>query len=204
MTNKMENNFNLDQLTNQILEKYGNMTVDNSSEEDINQSLMEMTVELENMLQTSIKPEVNVSFINNSTNQDPEYIYDGDSGFDLRANLENPITLKPLERFLIPTGLHFQIPEGFEIQVRPRSGLAAKQGLSVLNTPGTVDQGYTGEVKVILVNLSNETQTINHGDRVAQAVLCPVMTKRTATLTKVKNISKTDRGSGGFGSTGVQ
>ena len=103
---------------------------------------------------------------------------------------------------MVPTGLSFEIPVGYEIQVRPRSGLAAKQGLSVLNSPGTVDQGYTGEVKVILVNLSNDTVTINHGERIAQAVLCPVITKRTATLKSLTQIHSTDRGDGGFGSTG--
>ena len=143
-----------------------------------------------------------LGFKNVSNNQDPEYIYEGDSGFDLRANLTEPVTLKPLERYMVPTGLSFEIPVGYEIQVRPRSGLAAKQGLSVLNSPGTVDQGYTGEVKVILVNLSNDTVTINHGERIAQAVLCPVITKRTATLKSLTHIHSTDRGDGGFGSTG--
>ena len=104
---------------------------------------------------------------------------------------------------MVPTGLHFKIPEGYELQVRPRSGLAAKQGLTVLNTPGTVDQGYRGEVKVILVNISNDTTTIQHGDRIAQAVLCPVLTKRTAKLQIITDLETTDRGSGGFGSTGV-
>lgn len=200
----MENNFNYEKLTKIVTEKYGNSMVDlnNLSYEDLTSELDVLSDELQNMLLQNTVNKIELGFINKSTNQDPEYIYEGDSGFDLRANLQSPITLGPLERELVPTGLYFQIPEGFEIQVRPRSGLAAKQGLSVLNTPGTVDQGYTGEVKVILVNLSNEKQIINHGDRIAQAVLCPVLTKRTATLTKVADLSQTDRGEGGFGSTG--
>lgn len=200
----MENNFNYEKLTKIVTEKYGNSMVDlnNLSYEDLTSELDVLSDELQSMLLENTVNNIVLGFINKSTNQDPEYIYEGDSGFDLRANLQSPITLGPLEREMVPTGLYFQIPEGFEIQVRPRSGLAAKQGLSVLNTPGTVDQGYTGEVKVILVNLSNEKQIINHGDRIAQAVLCPVLTKRTATLTKVADLSQTDRGEGGFGSTG--
>lgn len=201
----MENNqFNFDKLTRIVTEKYGsNFDLDNM--EDIDTNLQQMSKDLEDMLKSEMGGgTVELGFINTSDNQDPTYVYDGDSGFDLRANLTESITLGPLERFLVPTGLSFQIPVGYEIQVRPRSGLAAKQGLSVLNTPGTVDQGYTGEVKVILVNLSNEKQTINHGDRIAQAVLCPVLTKRTTTLVSVNKLTKTDRGDGGFGSTGKQ
>ena len=200
----MENNFNYEKLTKIVNEKYGNSMVDlnNLSYEDLTSELDVLSDELQSMLLENTVNNIVLGFINKSTNQEPEYIYEGDSGFDLRANLQSPITLGPLEREMVPTDLYFQIPEGFEIQVRPRSGLAAKQGLSVLNTPGTVDQGYTGEVKVILVNLSNEKQLINHGDRIAQAVLCPVLTKRTATLTKVNDLSQTDRGEGGFGSTG--
>lgn len=201
----MENNqFNFDELTRIVTEKYGS-NFDLNDMEDIDDNLQQMSKDLENMLKSEMGGNmVELGFINTSTNQDPTYVYDGDSGFDLRANLSEPITLGPLERFLVPTGLSFQIPVGYEIQVRPRSGLAAKQGLSVLNTPGTVDQGYTGEVKVILVNLSNEKQIINHGDRIAQAVLCPVLTKRTTTLISVNQLTKTDRGDGGFGSTGKQ
>ena len=201
----MENNqFNFDKLTRIVTEKYGsNFDLDNM--EDIDTNLQQMSKDLEDMLKSEMGGGmVELGFINPSDHQDPTYVYDGDSGFDLRANLTESITLGPLERFLVPTGLSFQIPVGYEIQVRPRSGLAAKQGLSVLNTPGTVDQGYTGEVKVILVNLSNEKQTINHGDIIAQAVLCPVLTKRTTTLVSVNKLTKTDRGDGGFGSTGKQ
>ena len=202
----MENNFNWDKITQQVLEKYGDSLKEETFEgdvENIDNILNGMSDDLyEMMRQETVGEGIVLGFKNVSNNQDPEYIYEGDSGFDLRANLTEPVTLKPLERYMVPTGLSFEIPVGYEIQVRPRSGLAAKQGLSVLNSPGTVDQGYTGEVKVILVNLSNDTVTINHGERIAQAVLCPVITKRTATLKSLTQIHSTDRGDGGFGSTG--
>jgi dUTP pyrophosphatase len=200
------NTFNLDRLTEIVTKKYSQslsgIDLDSGDDEDMVNSLSQMSEELENLLNEEVSVKPTIGFINESNNKNPEYIYEGDSGFDLRANLNQTITLKPLERFLVPTGLKFQISEGFEVQVRPRSGLAAKQGLSVLNTPGTVDQGYTGEVKVILVNLSNDTVSVNHGDRIAQAVVCPVLTKKTINLTEVKSVSNTDRGDGGFGSTG--
>ena len=197
------NNFDFEKLTRIATEKFSGLSVDNIDDlNTLNDELAGMEQELKNMMTEEVSNNISLGFRNISNNQDPEYVYEGDSGFDLRANLESPVTLKPLERHLVPTGLYFQIPEGYEIQVRPRSGLASKQGISVLNTPGTVDQGYTGEVKVILVNLSNDKVTIEHGERVAQAVLCPVLTKRNTTLTKLNNITSTDRGEGGFGSTG--
>ncbi len=135
-----------------------------------------------------------------SVNKEPDYAYPTDSGFDLRSNMK--VTLGPLERELVPTGLYLDIPEGFEVQVRPKSGLAIKKGLSVVNTPGTVDQGYTGEIQVILINLSNETHTIEIGDKIAQAVLSPVMAGKHVTLQRVLNVDDKDRGDNGFGSTG--
>lgn len=130
----------------------------------------------------------------------PEYAHAGDSGFDLRAAVSQNIHLHPLERMLVPTGLKFQIPGGFEIQVRPRSGLAHKHGITVLNTPGTVDQGYTGEVKVMLINLGDKPYVIAPGERIAQAVLAPVA---RLPLQQVESVENTDeRGQGGFGSTG--
>tara|TARA_R110000824_G_scaffold9800_9_gene43361 strand:- start:5039 stop:5641 length:603 start_codon:yes stop_codon:yes gene_type:complete len=147
---------------------------------------------------------VKVSFLNKSSNDDPSYKYKDDSGFDLRANLEENMVLKPLERQLVPTGLHFELPESFEIQVRPRSGLAAKNGVTVLNTPGTVDRGYSGEIKIILINLSNDDFTVKHGDRIAQAVVSPVISGRWANLNKLDNLDNTSRGEGGFGSTGIK
>ena len=132
--------------------------------------------------------------------KEPEYAYPTDSGFDLRASEESEIP--PFGRLLIPTGLRFNIPVGCEIQVRPKSGLALKRGLSVLNTPGTVDNGYTGEVKVIVINLSNETQKIEKGDKIAQAVVCPILSGEHIDLIKVKDINGKDRNENGFGSTG--
>jgi len=144
-------------------------------------------------------------FKNESNNPDPEYATSGSSGFDLRANLDSPITIPPHGVRIIPTGLYFEIPENFEIQVRPRSGLAAKNSVTVLNTPGTVDADYRGEVKVILINHSEVGFFVNHGDRIAQAVIASVIGKNFVKLEKVNNIDEnTGRGSGGFGSTGVK
>ncbi len=144
-------------------------------------------------------------FKNESNNPDPEYATTGSSGFDLRANLDSPVTVHPHGVRIIPTGLYFEIPENFEIQVRPRSGLAAKNGVTVLNTPGTVDADYRGEVKVILINHSDNAFVVNHGDRIAQAVIASVIGKNFVKLEKVNNIDEnTERGSGGFGSTGVK
>lgn len=122
------------------------------------------------------------------------------SGFDVRAQLSESISLLPGQHCMVPTGLSFEIPAGYEIQVRPRSGLAAKKGLTVLNTPGTVDADYRGEVKVILINLGQETFVINDQERIAQMILCPVV---QAQLEMVDELSETLRGIGGFGSTGV-
>lgn len=142
-------------------------------------------------------------FSNQSTNEDPAYATAGSSGFDLRANLEEPITIKAGKRAIVPTGLFFGIPENFEIQVRPRSGLAAKNGVTVLNTPGTIDADYRGEIKVILINLGDDDFVVNHGDRIAQAVVASVISKNILNLVKEKEISTdTTRGIGGFGSTG--
>lgn len=142
---------------------------------------------------------IKVKVLNKSSNNLPEYAHPGDSGMDVRADILNPITLGPLERYLVPTGLFFEIPEGYEIQVRPRSGLAAKHGVTVLNTPGTVDSCYRGEVKVILVNLSNETYKIEPGERIAQLVLAKT---EKAELDSVLFIDDTDRGGTGFGNSG--
>jgi dUTP pyrophosphatase len=146
---------------------------------------------------------IELKFVNKSNNPDPEYATEGSSGFDLRANLDSPMTIKSKDYAMVPTGLYFDIPENFEIQVRPRSGLAAKNGVTVLNTPGTVDSDYTGEVKVILINHGNQDFVINNGDRIAQAVLSSVTAKNVVSFSKIEEISKnTNRASGGFGSTG--
>jgi dUTP pyrophosphatase len=134
-------------------------------------------------------------------NQHPEYKTKLSSGADIRAVLKEDLVLKPLERSLIPTGIYVEIPVGYEIQIRPRSGLAIKHGISMVNTPGTVDADYRGEIKVILVNLSNESYTIKNGERIAQMVLAPIV---QAEWIQDDNHSSTNRGSGGFGSTGKQ
>jgi dUTP pyrophosphatase len=140
-----------------------------------------------------------IPIINRSKHALPAYETGQAAGMDLRANLEEPIQLGPLERAIVPTGLYIALPEGFEAQVRPRSGLAAKQGLTVLNSPGTIDSDYRGEIKVILVNLSNSTVQIHDGDRVAQMVIARY---EQAQWTPVETLDETMRGAGGFGSTG--
>ena len=146
-----------------------------------------------------------LKYSNKSTNQDPEYATDGASGFDLRANLDKSIYLEVGHRSIIPTGLYFELPDNFEMQIRPRSGLAAKNGVTVLNSPGTIDTDYRGEIKVILINLGQEDFTINHGDRIAQAVIAQVTAKNYLILKKIDEVeTKTERGSGGFGSTGIK
>jgi dUTP pyrophosphatase len=149
---------------------------------------------------------LSLEFVNESNNPDPEYATDGSSGFDLRANLTETIKLSPQGGFaIIPTGLYFKIPDNFEIQVRSRSGLAAKNQVAVLNSPGTIDADYRGEIKVILINHGKEDFIINHGDRIAQGVLASVTAKNIVNLNRVNSINTdTERGSGGFGSTGIQ
>jgi dUTP pyrophosphatase len=142
-----------------------------------------------------------VKIINTSQNALPAYETEGSAGMDMRANITEPITLKPLERFMIPTGLFIELPLGYEAQVRPRSGLAAKRGLTCLNSPGTIDADYRGELKVILVNLSNEEQTIEVGERVAQMVIAK---HERVIFEVVEVLSETVRGAGGFGSTGTK
>lgn len=138
---------------------------------------------------------------NISTNSLPQYETLGSSGMDIRANLDEDINLQPLQRMLVPTGLFIEIPMGYEAQIRPRSGLAIKQGITCLNTPGTIDADYRGEIKVILINLSKEIVTISNGDRIAQMVIQQI-TK--ANLILVQSISETTRGEGGFGHTGTK
>jgi dUTP pyrophosphatase len=142
---------------------------------------------------------LNVNIINRSNNPLPHYATEGSSGMDMRAWLEDDLVLQPMERSLVPTGLFIELPEGYEVQVRPRSGLAIKQGLTCLNSPGTVDADYRGELKVILVNLSTEPQTIRTGDRIAQMVMQKV---EKINWQPVVAINETLRGEGGFGHTG--
>ncbi|MRI62677.1 dUTP diphosphatase [Ornithobacterium rhinotracheale] len=140
-----------------------------------------------------------IKIINKSKHSLPEYKTEGAAGMDLYANLNEPITLRPLERALIPTGLFMEIPQGYEAQVRPRSGLALKHGLTCLNSPGTIDSDYRGEVGVILANVSNEPFTVNDGERVAQLVIAK---HERAEWELSETLSDTSRGEGGFGSTG--
>lgn len=142
---------------------------------------------------------VAVKIINSSAHPLPQYATEGAAGMDLRANLTEPVVLQSLERALIPTGLFIELPAGFEAQVRPRSGLAIKQGITCLNSPGTVDSDYRGEIKVILINLSNEPVTLHNGDRIAQMVIQQVS---QAEWQEVQIINETQRGDGGFGHTG--
>jgi len=144
---------------------------------------------------------LNIRIINRSSNALPEYATPGSSGMDLRANLDGPQVLKPLERILVPTGLFIELPQGYEAQIRPRSGLAARQGITCLNTPGTIDADYRGEIKVILINLSQEEQVIQHGDRIAQMVIQQV---EQVQWVPVAEINDTIRSAGGFGHTGKQ
>jgi dUTP pyrophosphatase len=142
---------------------------------------------------------IEVKIVNTSCNPLPEYATEGSSGMDLRANLTSPLLLQPMERKLIPTGLFIELPNGYEAQVRPRSGLAVKQGITCLNTPGTIDADYRGEIKIVLINLSGEEQIINPGDRIAQLVLQKI---EKINWEQVTVLTETDRSSGGFGSTG--
>lgn len=144
---------------------------------------------------------ISVNIVNKSNNDLPAYATEGSAGMDLRANLEASVTLMPLERMLIPTGLFIQLPDNYEAQIRPRSGLAIKQGITCLNTPGTIDSDYRGEIKVILINLSNEPQPVHQGDRIAQMVIAKV---EKAALFLVEQLDDTLRGEGGFGHTGKQ
>ena len=142
---------------------------------------------------------MNVKIINRSKHDLPRYGTEQSAGVGLRAELESPIELKPLERAMVPTGLFIELPAGFEAQVRPRSGLAAKQGVTVLNSPGTIDADYRGEIKVILVNLSNDPFVINDGERIAQMVIAK---HEQAEWVEVEELESSERGAGGFGHTG--
>lgn len=144
---------------------------------------------------------VQIKIVNTSSNPLPQYATEGSSGMDVKAALDTPLKLKSLHRVLVPTGLFVEIPTGYEIQVRPRSGMAIKHGITCLNTPGTIDSDYRGEIKVILINLSDEEQVINPGDRIAQMVLQKI---ERAELEQVTILNETARAAGGFGHTGKQ
>lgn len=142
-----------------------------------------------------------VRVVNTSSFSLPQYATAQAAGLDLKANIEEPVMLKPLERCFVPTGIYLELPDGYEAQVRPRSGLAAKMGVTVLNSPGTIDPDYRGEIKVILVNLSNEVVTLNPGERIAQLIIAKF---ERIEWESVEVLSDSDRGAGGFGSTGTK
>ena len=189
-----------------MIENFQNMSKDVNVSEDLelNQYVEELkkVYDLDEKSTETYEYKITTKFINNSNNEDPTYAKEGDSGFDLRAFIDEPVTLKPLERKLIPTGLKFELSPNTELQVRPRSGMALKHGISVLNTPGTVDEGYRGDVGIIAVNLSNEDYTIQPGERIAQAVIMNVVGHRLSNLEKVENLTETERGDTGYGSSG--
>lgn len=145
---------------------------------------------------------IEIKYVNTTEFKNPSYANEGDSGFDLRAN-ENGV-IEPMGRVLVPTGLFFELPKGFELQIRPRSGLAYKHGVTVLNSPGTVDTGYRGEIKVLLVNLSDKRFSWNKGERIAQGVVSHRIGADYGELLEVKGLDSTERGEGGFGSTGTK
>ena len=177
---------------------------------DKEETLKEMLgIDLNNIKVPTNKPKIDIKFINKSDNDDPNYFHEGDSGFDLRAYIPNydPLESKNIiiesgKSSIVPTGLYFEIPSGYELQVRPRSGLAAKFSITVLNTPGTVDSNYRGEVKIILINLGETDFQIENGDRIAQGVITPVLTPEWSNMLKVNKLSPSTRNVGGFGSTG--
>jgi len=142
-----------------------------------------------------------INIVNKSNNPLPKYSTKNSAGMDLRANIEENVILKPLERVLIPTGLFIEIPNGYEAQIRPRSGMAIKKGISILNSPGTIDSDYRGEIGIILINLSNNEVVIENGERICQMIIAK---HETAILVEVNEINETSRGKGGFGSTGIK
>ncbi len=181
-----------------LLEKIESSVNEDNHEEFLNSLDDEL---INKFFEESVVGQLELSYTNGSDLKDPEYAYESDSGFDLRSTEE--LWVQANSRLLVPTGLRFDIPDGYEIQVRSKSGLALNQGLMVLNSPGTVDSGYQGEVKVIIFNTTNERIKIEKGQKIAQAVLCPVVNGKWVNLVKVEEIKEKDRNSNGFGSTGL-
>lgn len=159
-----------------------------------------MLLKKKDIIKLKIKNNMEVKIVNKSRHRLPEYQTALSAGMDLKANTSEPIVLNPMQRELIPTGIYIQLPEGYEAQIRPRSGLAAKYGITVANAPGTIDADYIGEIKVILINLSKEKFIINPGERIAQMVISKY---EKIEWNEVSELEKTDRGEGGFGSTGI-
>jgi dUTP pyrophosphatase len=179
-------------------------TFDDDEDIDYNKLVSLLGIDFDELQQEAINNSylLDVNFTkSNPDAKDPKYAYPTDSGFDLYST--ETVLIEPFGRKLIPTGLHIDIPEGYEIQVRSKSGLALKEGLMVLNSPGTVDQGYTGEIQVILFNTTNKSKNIEKGQKIAQAVLTPVVSGKWSKLIPLENIEDKDRNNNGFGSTGV-
>ena len=198
----------LENVFGKLVDKYESMSNDATLEDltqltneinDANKKFEEMQMK-NNIAGFNENLKIELKFQNKSDNDDPSFAYKLDSGFDLRAS--GDLVISPKEVGLVPTGISLEIPKGFEVQIRSTSGLSLKEGLFVLNSPGTIDQGYIGEIKIILANFSNEERTIREGDRIAQACLCPVVTGEYVELVNNKITTQTDRGSDGFGSTG--
>tara|TARA_R110000782_G_scaffold238631_1_gene325017 strand:+ start:42 stop:677 length:636 start_codon:yes stop_codon:yes gene_type:complete len=205
---EMKNIENSMKATLEQLEKFSKSLTNDDAGNDDDAIFKEAGLDLESLAKiqdeafADMSNTIDILYLNKSKLENPKYNHIEDSGFDIRANIDKDITLSSLERVLVPTGLHFQIHEDYELQIRPRSGLAIKHGITVLNTPGTVDSNYRGEVKVILINLSKEKYTIKRGDRIAQGVVSYVLKQKWGKLKKVETLNTTSRDSGAFGSTG--
>ncbi len=174
---------------------------DNGDNDDLLKELNHILADLSKDIELELsKP--TLKFVNRSDNPDPVFAHEGDSGFDLRANIQNNVVINSGQTKLIPTGLYFEVGKGLEVQIRSRSGLAMHYNVLVLNSPGTIDSQYRGEIQIILTNLGDTPFVIQHGDRIAQAVVCPVYGEGLLNLEKVDDLTETKRNSDGFGSTG--
>lgn len=194
--------FNKVKEINKLMSDLKNLQKGDMSEEKMFETLGFDKADFEKKLTEAMYHKIELKFTKISEDAvSPKYNYESDSGFDLHSTEE--VIVEPLGRALVPTGLKFDIPMGYEMQVRPKSGLALKEGLTVLNTPGTVDQGYDGEVKVIIYNTNQSQYIIKKGQKVAQAVLCPVLAGRMVSVTNVVELNAKERGDNGFGSTGI-
>jgi dUTP pyrophosphatase len=189
---------------NSIMEMLNEMDIDENEEVDYESIINTFGLDIKDLEKSmdGYVPKMEVTFFKSNPDAvSPKYAYESDSGFDLYSTEE--MTISSLDRILIPTGIHIDIPEGYEIQVRSKSGLALKQGLMVLNSPGTVDQGYTGEIQIIMFNTTKNKVKIEKGQKVAQAVLCPVVSGKWINIIEKNKLNIKDRNENGFGSTGL-
>jgi dUTP pyrophosphatase len=208
-TNKIEDYIKRLSELEQLIDNEGN-TVEGVSEANVVKELEDLLIEMNGGIREDIFTQselLELKFINKSDNPDPSFEKEGDSGFDLRANISNQLgnieIVQPGTSKLIPTGIFAEVPKGYEVQVRSRSGLAAKRSVMVLNSPGTVDSGYRGEIMIILANFGKNNFEVKHGDRIAQGVVCPVFGEGKLKIIKVESLSESVRNTGGFGHTGV-